>query len=207
MSATTPIIHVVDDDESFRAAIVRLLRAAGYEARGYASAGDFLLEPPGPDAHGCLVLDVSMPGPSGLDLQEALNRSPLALPVIFLTGHADVPSSVRAMKAGAADFLTKPVERKALLAAVQNAIERDSRARAARNELAMLRARFNSLSARERQVFDAVVAGQLNKQIAATLDAAERTVKAHRARVMDKMAASSLADLVHFADRMRAEQQ
>ena len=205
MSATTPVVHVVDDDESFRTAIVRLLRAAGYEARGYASAGDFLLEPPGPDAHGCLVLDVSMPGPSGLDLQEALNRSPLALPVIFLTGHADVPSSVRALKAGAADFLTKPVDRKALLAAVQNAIERDARARSARNELATLRARFNSLSARERQVFEAVVAGQLNKQIAADLGAAERTVKAHRARVMEKMVASSLADLVHLADRLRPE--
>ncbi len=206
MSAPAPVVHVVDDDESFRTAIVRLLRAAGYEARGYASAGDFLLEPPGPDAHGCLILDVRMPGPSGLDLQEALNRSPLALPVIFLTGHGDVRSSVRAMKAGAADFLTKPVESKALLAAVQNAIERDAQALAARNELAMLRARFDSLSAYERQVFDAVVAGQLTKQIAADLGAAERTVKAHRARVMDKMGASSLADLVHLAGRLRAEQ-
>ena len=140
-----------------------------------------------------------MPGPSGLDLQEALNRSPLALPVIFLTGHADVPSSVRAMKSGAVDFLTKPVERKALLAAVQNAVERDAQARSARNALATLRARFNSLSARERQVFEAVVAGQLNKQIAADLGAAERTVKAHRASMMDKMVASSVADLVHLA--------
>ena len=207
MSAPTPVVHVVDDDESFRTAIVRLLRIAGYEALGYASAGGFLLEPPGPDAHGCLVLDVSMPGPSGLDLQAALSRSPLALPVIFLTGHADVPSSVRAMKAGAADFLTKPVDRTALLAAVQNAIERDAEARSARNELATLRARFNSLSARERQVFEAVVAGQLNKQIAADLGAAERTVKAHRARVMAKMAASSVADLVPFANRLRAEPQ
>ena len=207
MSAPTPVVHVVDDDESFRTAMVRLLRVAGYETRAYASAGDFLLKAPGPDAPGCLVLDVSMPGPSGLDLQEALSRSPLALPVIFLTAHADVPSSVRALKAGAADFLIKPVERKALFAAVQNAIERDARARSARNELATLRARFNSLSARERQVFDAVVAGRLNKQIAADLGAAERTIKAHRARVMDKIAASSVADLVHFADRLRAEQQ
>ena len=206
MSATTPVVHVVDDDESFRTAIVLLLRAAGYEVRGYASAGDFLLEPPGPDAHGCLILDVRMPGPSGLALQEALNRSPLALPVIFLTGHGDVRSSVRAMKAGAVDFLTKPVERKALLAAVQNAIERDAQALAARDELATLRARFDSLSPSERQVFAAVVAGQLNKQIAADLGAAERTVKAHRASVMDKMGASSLAELVHLAGRLRAEQ-
>ena len=206
MSAATPVVHVVDDDESFRAAILRLLRAAGYEAREYASAGDFLLKLPGPDAYGCLLLDLSMPGPSGLDLQEALNRSPLALPVIFLTGHADVPSSVRAMKAGAADFLTKPVERKPLLAAVQRAIERHAQARSDRDDLAALRARYSSLSERERQVFDAVVLGKLNKQIAADLGAAERTVKAHRARVMEKMAASSVADLVRSADRLRAEQ-
>lgn len=207
MSAATPVVHVVDDDELFRTAILRLLRAAGYEAREYASAGDFLLTPPGPDAPGCLLLDVSMPGPSGLDLQEAMNRSPLALPVIFLTGRADVPSSVRAMKAGASDFLTKPVERKALLAAVHSAIERNARALSGRRELAALRARYETLSERERQVFDAVVSGKLNKQIAADLGAAERTVKAHRARVMEKMAASSLADLVRLAARLRAEQE
>jgi FixJ family two-component response regulator len=139
MSADTLVVHVVDDDDVFRTAILRLLRAAGYEARGYASAGDFLLTLPGPDAHGCLLLDVSMPGPSGLDLQEAMNRSPLALPVIFLTGRADVPSSVRAMKAGASDFLTKPVERKTLLAAVQRAIERNAQVLSGRRELAALR--------------------------------------------------------------------
>ena len=207
MSAAAPVVHVVDDDDLFRSAILRLLRAAGYEAREYASAGDFLLKLPGPDAHGCLLLDVSMPGPSGLDLQEAMNRSPLALPVIFLTGRADVPSSVRAMKAGASDFLTKPVERKALLAAVQSAIDGHAQALSGRHELAALRARYESLSERERLVFDAVVSGKLNKQIAADLGAAERTVKAHRARVMEKMAASSLADLVHSAARLRARQE
>jgi len=207
MSAAAPVVHVVDDDDLFRAAILRLLRAAGYEAREYASAGDFLLKLPGPEAHGCLLLDVSMPGPSGLDLQEAMNRSPLALPVIFLTGRADVPSSVRAMKAGASDFLTKPVERNTLLAAVQSAIERNAHALSSRRELAALRARYESLSERERQVFDAVVSGRLNKQIAADLGAAERTVKAHRARVMEKMAASSLADLVHSAALLRTQQE
>ena len=207
MSAATPVVHVVDDDDLFRSAILRLLRAAGYDAREYASAGDFLLKPPGPDAHGCLLLDVSMPGPSGLDLQEAMNRSPVALPVIFLTGRADVPSSVRAMKAGASDFLTKPVERTALLAAVKSALDRHAQVLSGRHELAALRARYESLSERERQVFDAVVSGKLNKQIAADLGAAERTVKAHRARVMDKMAASSLADLVHSAARLRAQQE
>ena len=136
-----------------------------------------------------------------------MGRLPLELPVIFITGRADVPSSVRAMKAGASDFLTKPVERKALLAAVHSAIERNARALSGRRELAALRARYETLSERERQVFDAVVSGKLNKQIAADLGAAERTVKAHRARVMEKMAASSLADLVRLAARLRAEQE
>jgi FixJ family two-component response regulator len=206
MSGATPVVHVVDDDDLFRTGILRLLRAAGYEAREYASAGEFLLRPPGPDAHGCLLLDVSMPGPSGLDLQEAMSRLSLTLPVIFLTGHADVPSSVRAMKAGAADFLTKPVQRTALLAAVRSAIERDAQAISNRHDLAALRARYQLLSERERQVFEAVVSGKLNKQIAADLGAAERTVKAHRAKVMEKMAASSLADLVHSAGRLHANQ-
>ena len=143
--STTPLIHVVDDDESLRTALLRLLRAAGFEARGYASTGEFLLHPP-PDRPGCVLLDVRMPGPSGLELQAALQRQGVALPVIFLTGHADVPSSVRAMKAGAVDFLTKPVERETLFEALHRALERDARAASARDETGRLRARFASLT-------------------------------------------------------------
>ncbi len=131
--STTPLIHVVDDDESLRTALLRLLGAAGFEARGYASTGDFLLHPL-PDRPGCVLLDVRMPGPSGLELQAALQRQGITLPVVFLTGHADVASSVRAMKAGAVDFLTKPVERDTLLDALQRALARDARQRAARDE-------------------------------------------------------------------------
>ena len=199
---TTPLIHVVDDDESLRTALLRLLSAAGFEACGYASTGDFLLHPL-PDRPGCLLLDVRMPGPSGLDLQAALQRQGITLPVIFLTGHADVASSVRAMKAGAVDFLTKPVERDTLLDALQRALERDALQRAARDEADRLRARFASLTPREREVFDRIVAGRLNKQIADELGIAERTVKLQRAQVMAKLGAGSAAELGRLAERLR----
>ena len=200
--STTPLIHVVDDDESLRTALLRLLGAAGFEARGYASTGDFLLHPL-PDRPGCLLLDVRMPGPSGLDLQAALKRQGITLPVIFLTGHADVTSSVRAMKAGAVDFLTKPVKRDTLLDALRRALERDALQRAARDEADRLRARFASLTPREREVFDLIVAGRLNKQIAEELGIAERTVKLQRAQVMAKLGAGSAAELGRLAERLR----
>jgi FixJ family two-component response regulator len=200
--STKPLIHVVDDDESLRTAVLRLLGAAGFEACGYASTGDFLLHPL-PDRPGCLLLDVRMPGPSGLDLQAALKRQGIMLPVIFLTGHADVTSSVKAMKAGAVDFLTKPVKRDILLDALRRALELDLLLRAARDEADRLRARFASLTPREREVFDLIIAGRLNKQIAEELGIAERTVKLQRAQVMAKLGAGSAAELGQLAERLR----
>jgi FixJ family two-component response regulator len=196
-----PIVHVVDDDESFRAAVIRLLEAAGFAARGYGSAGDFLIARPG-DAPGCLLLDIQLPGPSGLELQSALAEQGVALPVVFLTGHGNVPASVRAMRAGAVDFLEKPVEREPLLRAVQEALTRGAGARAAGERLRALRARYETLSPREREVFAGVVAGRLNKQIAADIGAAERTVKAHRAQVLAKMGVGSVAELARVATEM-----
>jgi len=200
--STTPLIHVVDDDESLRTAVLRLLSAAGFEACGYASTGDFLLHPL-PERPGCLLLDVRMPGPSGLDLQAALKRQGIMLPVIFLTGHADVSSSVRAMKAGAVDFLTKPVKRDILLDALRRALAIDALQRVARDEADRLRARFASLTPREREVFDLIIAGRLNKQIADELRIAERTVKLQRAQVMAKLGASTAAELGGLAERLR----
>ncbi|MDS4068041.1 MAG: response regulator [Candidatus Competibacter sp.] len=202
MTTLPPMIHVVDDDESLRTALLRLLGAAGFEARGYASTGDFLLQPP-PDRPGCLLLDVRMPGPSGLDLQTVLQRQNNPLPVVFLTGYADVAASVRAMKAGAVDFLTKPVEREALFEALQRALDRDAAQRAARAEAERLRAAFAALTPRERAVFDRIVAGQINKQIADALGIAERTVKLQRAQLMAKLGVSSAAELGRLAERLQ----
>jgi FixJ family two-component response regulator len=197
-----PIIHVVDDDEPFQEAITTLLRAAGYEVRTYATAGHFLLATE-VDRPGCILLDIQMPGPSGLELQKSLTVQANHLPVIFLTGHGDIPSSVRAIKSGAVDFLTKPVQKEVLLAAVQNALSLDMERRVVREQLNHWRARYAELTERERQVFDGVVAGKLNKQIADELGTAERTVKAHRAQVMDKMKVQSVADLVRVAEQLR----
>lgn len=199
---TTPIIHVVDDDESFRTAVLRLLRAAGFETRAYGSTGEFLLHPP-PDRPGCVLLDLRLPGPSGLELQAALQRQGVALPVVFLTGHADVPSTVRAMKGGAVDFLTKPVERETLFEALQRALERDARERAMRDETGRLRARFLGLTPREREILVRIADGKLNKQIAGELGIAERTVKLHRAHAMEKLGAGSAAELGRLAERLR----
>ena len=203
MSATAPVIRIVDDDPSFRVAVGRLLRAAGYATREYPSAGDYLVAEAG-DEPGCVLLDLKMPGPSGLDLQATLAKGDRSLPIVFLTAHGDVPNSVRAMKAGALDFLGKPVKRDTLLGAVRTALARDEERRITREELRTLRARYETLSPREREVLGHVVAGRLNKQIASAIGAAERTVKAHRARVMEKMGASSVADLVRAADRLLA---
>jgi FixJ family two-component response regulator len=197
-----PLIHVVDDDGSQRSALLRLLGAAGFEARGYDSSGEFLLDPL-PDRPGCLLLDLRLPGPSGLDLQAALLRRGVRLPVIFLTGFGDVTSSVKAMKAGAVDFLEKPVQREALLDAVGRALTRDVGERAAREAAAGLRDRVASLSPREQAVFDAVVAGKLNKQIADCLGIAERTVKLQRAQMMRKLGARSAAELGALAERLK----
>ena len=198
----TPLIHVVDDDDSLRTALLRLLGAAGFEARGYASTGEFLLHAPS-DRHGCLLLDIRLPGVSGLDLQAALQGRGVALPVIFLTGHGDVASSVRAMKAGAVDFLAKPVERAILFDAVARALALDAAQRMARDEADRLRARFATLTPREREVFDGIVAGRLNKQIADDLGIAERTVKAQRAQVLAKLGADSAAELGRLAERLQ----
>jgi len=197
-----PLIHIVDDDDSLRSALQRLLAAAGYRVKAYASAGEFLLDPPA-DAPGCLLLDLRMPGPSGLDLQEALARHGIRLPVIFLSGHGDLATGVRAMKAGAVDFLSKPVEREPLLAAVARALELDAAQRAASGVDRELRARFAMLTAREREVFELVAAGRLNKQIADALGIAERTVKAQRAQVMAKLGAANAAELGRIAAQLR----
>jgi FixJ family two-component response regulator len=200
--STVPLIHVVDDDLSMRSALLRLLGAAGFEARGYSSTGEFLLQPL-PDRPGCLLLDLRLPGPSGLELQEALLQKKIMLPIVFLSGHANVDSSVKAMKAGAVDFLTKPVERDILLDAIRRALARDATQRTAREEAGRLHERFASLTRRERQVFDLVVAGKLNKQIAGELGMAERTVKLTRAHVMTKLGAGSAAELGRLAEQLR----
>ena len=201
MSTQSTVVHVVDDDGAFRTAISRLLRAAGYEVRTYGSAGDFLLREQD-ESPGCVLLDLRMPGPNGLDLQTALARRGSPLPIVFLTGHGDVTSSVRAMKAGASDFLEKPVKKEALLGAVRAALARDDAQRAEEEERRTLRRRFESLSAREREVLEQVVAGRLNKQISAQIGISERTVKAHRASCMVKMGVGSVAELARVAERL-----
>jgi FixJ family two-component response regulator len=201
VTQATATIHVVDDDESLRTALMRLLRAAGYVVRTYASAGDFLLNKPG-NAPGCVILDVRMPGPSGFELQEAIAKLDESLPIIFLSGHGDIPMSVRAIKAGAVDFLTKPVRRETLLQAVRTALAGSAEGCATRELLHSLRSRYESLTPREREVFARVVSGKLNKQIAGELGTCERTVKAHRAHVMEKMQLTSVAELVHAADQL-----
>jgi len=196
-----PTVYVVDDDDSFRQAVSRLLRASGYQVETYPSAGDFLFRGPryGP---GCLLLDVKMPGPDGLDLQSALGTEQHSLPVIFVSGRSDIPIAVRALKAGAVDFLTKPVRHQVLLAAIEHAIAVDAKTRSCRERLKVLRSRYESLTPRENQVFAQVVTGKLNKQIALDLCASERTIKAHRAQVMEKMQVQSVAELVRIADQL-----
>jgi FixJ family two-component response regulator len=200
-----PLIHVVDDDDDQRNALLRLLGAAGYDARGHASVGDFLLHELHelPDRPGCLVLDLRMPGQSGLDLQAVLNERERSLPIVFLSGNADVASSVRAMKAGAVDFLTKPVESATLLKAIETALASEAAQRKVRNEALRVGALLSSLSTRERAVLDLIIAGSLNKQIADTLGIAERTVKLHRANLMSKLNVRSPAQLGQLAEQLR----
>jgi FixJ family two-component response regulator len=203
-ASPTPIIHVVDDDRSFRTAVTRLLRAAKYQVRNYASAAEFLNSDPSA-APGCILLDLRMPGVSGLDLQQALAQMEDRLPIIFLTGHGDIPATVRAMKAGAVDFLIKPVGREALLRAVENALGLDAKARAARAVLRRQQSLYGNLTQREREVLAHVVSGKLNKQIAFALGTAERTVKFHRASIMDKLGVQSVAELVRLAQELGVE--
>jgi FixJ family two-component response regulator len=201
MSDETAIVYLVDDDPSILRALTRLLRAGGHAVSAFRSPRDFLAQH---DAAvpGCVVLDLAMPGLNGLELQAALAAAGCRRPIVFLSGHGDVPSSVRAMKAGAVDFLTKPVSELDLLAAIGRAIESDRVMRRARAELQAIGERLNTLTPREREVLRHVVSGQLNKQIAADLGTVEKTVKVHRSRVMEKMGVRSLADLVRMAERV-----
>ena len=201
MSADAPIVFVVDDDRSMRESLRRLLTSVGMTVEVFPTAQAFL-GASRRDVPGCLVLDVRLPGASGLDLQKRMAETDLEIPIIFITGHGDVPMSVRAMKAGAVEFFTKPFRDQDLLDAIHQALERDREARAQREELAALRTRFDSLTRREREVMGLVVAGLLNKQIAGEVGASETTVKIHRHQAMEKMGAGSLADLVRMADRL-----
>jgi FixJ family two-component response regulator len=206
MSETAPCVFVVDDDSSLRRALGRLLTAEGLHVETLASAEEFLNRP-APVGPACVVLDVSMPGLSGIDLQIALAARNSTLPIVFLSGHGDIPTTVRAMKAGAVDFLTKPVDADLLLAAVRQALERHAKARSQESELSELRQRTALLSPREREVMALVVSGQANKQVGFQLGVTEKTIKAHRAQVMSKMQANSLADLVHIAQKLDSHAQ
>ena len=201
MTAVAPVVFVVDDDPSVRKSLTRLIGSAGYAVEAFASAREFLARQPyaGPC---CLVLDVRMPGLTGLDLQEALAAAGRRMSIVFITGHGDVSMSVRAMKGGAVDFLTKPVDAKDLLAAIQRCVARDVQDLGAEARLTEIQERVKTLTRRETEVFARVVTGMLNKQIAFELGISEKTVKVHRARVMEKMRAGSVAELVRLADRV-----
>jgi len=195
------IVYVVDDDLSVRRALSRLIRSVGLPVETFATAQAFLESPPR-DQAACLVLDVRLPGPSGLDLQSALNEAGRPLPIVFITAHGNVSTSVRAMKAGAVDFLQKPFNDQELLDSIQRALETSRRQRADQAEHAELAERHASLTTREREVLKMIVAGMLNKQIAGELGIAEKTIKVHRARVMDKMRVGSVPDLVRLAEKL-----
>jgi FixJ family two-component response regulator len=201
MTAAAPLVLVVDDDPSVRKGLSRLLASADYAVEAFASAQEFLAREPYPGPC-CLVLDVRMPGLTGMQLQEMLAATGRRMSIVFVTGHADVPTSVKAMKAGAVDLLTKPVDVEDLIAAIQRAVTRDAHERASETRLADLRRRVETLTAREVDVFARVVTGMLNKQIGAALGIGEKTVKVHRARVMEKMRAGSVAELVRLADEV-----
>jgi len=196
------LIHVVDDDASFRTAIERRLRLAGYDVATYATAEQLLCQLPSGDGPECILLDVQIPGLSGPELQSRLTELGSTVPIVFLTGHADTATTVRAIKAGAEDFLTKPVASQQLLEAIERALVRREAASSRRAKLETLRGRVSSLTPRERQVFDLMVRGKINKQIAHELGTTERTIKAHRHQVMEKMQVLSFAELVSIAERL-----
>jgi FixJ family two-component response regulator len=197
-----PVVHIIDDDESLRGALESLFRSVELTARTYGSTRDFI-DAPKPDAPGCIVLDVRLPGMSGIDFQQQLAGLGIRLPVVLMTGYGDIPMSVRAMKAGAIDFLAKPFRDQDMLDAVAAAIDRDRARRAADSKEAGLRERFAKLSPREQQVMALVTAGKLNKQVAGDLGLSEITVKIHRGAAMRKMGARTLADLVRMAESLR----
>jgi RNA polymerase sigma factor (sigma-70 family) len=201
-----PVVFVVDDDPSVRSSLTFLISTVGLRVESFDSADSFLHKEP-PDAPCCLVLDVRLPGLSGLDLQRELVTRNMCIPIVFVTGHGDIPMGVRAMKAGAVEFLTKPFRDQDLLDAIRVALERDRARREQEKELTELRQRFESLSPREQEVMSMVVSGMLNKQIAGQLGTSENTVKVHRSRAMEKMNAQSLADLVRMVERLKAPLQ
>lgn len=203
MKEADPIVFVVDDDPLIRDGLRSLIKSVGLHVETFGSSREFMQRRPS-DAPGCLVLDVRLPGLSGLDLQRELNESNIHIPIIFMTGHGDIPMSVRAMKNGALEFLTKPVRGQDLLDAVQEAIARDRAARRERAKMEDLRTRFDSLTPREREVLDLIVAGLLNKQIAGELNIGEVTIKTHRAHIMQKTQAESLAHLVRMNEKLKS---
>jgi FixJ family two-component response regulator len=206
MREPDPIVFVIDDELLIREGIQSLIKSQGLRVETFASARDFMLAKR-PDAPACLVLDVRMPGLSGLDLQRKLSDANIQIPIIFITGHGDIPMSVRAMKEGALEFLTKPVRGQDLLDAIQKAVARDRGLRKERAEMMEIRTRFDSLTPREREVLNLVVAGLLNKQIADELGISELTIKTHRAHLMQKTQAESLAHLVRMAEKLKTALQ
>jgi FixJ family two-component response regulator len=200
--ANTSNVFLVDDDASVRRALVRLIKSAGHNVQAFASAQEFLGAKPGSHEAGCLVLDVRMPGLTGIDLQRELGAMNRNLPIVFITGHGDIPMSVKAMKAGAVDFLQKPVKDKDLLEAIEQSLARAARDQSERKGIAQIRKRVESLTPRELEVMALVVTGMLNKQIAFKLGTVEKTIKVHRARVMDKMGVDSIAELVRLTEKI-----
>ena len=201
MTDEQPVVYVIDDDASVREGLEDLLRSVGLTVKTFGSTRDFLLNERS-DVPACIVLDVRLPGTGGLEFQRTLMNSGIQLPVIFISGHSDIPMSVQAMKSGAVEFLTKPLHEQALLDAIQAAVERDRAQRQEAKVVAELRQRFISLTSREREVLALVIAGRVNKQIAADLELSENTVKVHRSQITRKMRAKSLVELVRIADKL-----